>query len=167
MNSVDMVIATVAVVFGVLGLYWGVIRQVLSFVGLIAGIAFATRYGSEIGDWLSSFVDNLPLANVIGFVIVLAAVSSIASLLASLLRRFVGLLFLGFVDHLLGGVLGLLQGLLACMVVLALASTLAIPAWQESLAESQIAPLLMRGFSFVIPLLPESVQFATQWFLQR
>jgi membrane protein required for colicin V production len=162
MNSIDTIIIFVALLFGVLGLYWGLIRQVLAVAGLIAGVIFASRYGSVVADALVPFVDNEGLASVLGFVIVLVAVSSIASLLASLLRRFVGLLFLGRLDHILGAVLGLLQGLLACTVILLLAATFPLPLWTPAVADSRFAPALVRAFSFILPLLPNSFHLAAQ-----
>jgi membrane protein required for colicin V production len=162
MNSIDIIIAIVALLFGVLGVYWGLIRQVLALVGLIAGIVLASRYSGTVGDALSSFVNNDMLALVLGFALVLIAVSSAASLLASLLRRFVGLLFLGWLDHLIGGLLGLLQGLLACTVILLVAATFPLALWTPAVADSQFAPTLVRAFSFLLPLLPNSFHLAAQ-----
>src|SRR5262245_49883444 len=110
MSSVDTTIIIVVLLSGALGIYWGFIRQVLSLAGLVAGLVFASRYSASVADALSSFVTNDALARVLGFAIVLIGVSAAASLLASLLRRFAGLLFLGWLDHLVGGVLGVFQG---------------------------------------------------------
>lgn len=162
MNSIDIIIVVVALLFGALGLYWGLIRQVLALVGLIAGVVFASRYGGAVADALSSFVSSEMLAGMLGFVIVLVATSSAASLLASLLRRFVGLLFLGPLDHLIGGVLGLLQGLLACTIFLLLGATFPLSLWMPAVAESRLAPTLVQVFSFMLPLLPQSFLLAAQ-----
>src|SRR5512147_2496735 len=102
MNSVDIAIIVVVLLFGALGIYWGFIRQVLALAGLVAGVIFAGRYGASVADALSSFVSNDALARLLGFVLVVIGVSAAVSLLASLLHRFVGLLFLGWLDHLAG-----------------------------------------------------------------
>jgi membrane protein required for colicin V production len=162
MNSIDIIIIVVALLFGGLGLYWGFIRQILALVGLIAGVVFASRFGGAAADALSSFVSNEMLAGMLGFVIVLVAISGAASLLASLLQRFAGLLFLGPLDHLIGGLLGLLQGLLACTVFVLLGATFPLSLWMPAVAESRLAPTLVRLFSFLIPLLPESFHLAAQ-----
>jgi membrane protein required for colicin V production len=162
MNSIDTSIIVVVLLFGVLGIYWGFIRQVLALAGLIAGVVFASRYGANVADALSSFITNDMLARALGFIIVLVGVSSAASLLATLLRRFVGLLFLGWLDHLIGGLLGVLQGLLACTVILLIAATFPLSLWAPALGASHFAPILVRTFSFLLPLLPESFRFAAQ-----
>jgi membrane protein required for colicin V production len=162
MSRVDTIIVVVILLSGALGIYWGFIRQVLALAGLIAGLVFASRYGASVADALSSFVTSDTLARVLGFGIVLIGVSAAASLLASLLRRFVGLLFLGWLDHLAGGLLGLLQGLMVCTVVLLAAATFPLALWAPAVADSRVAPVLVRAFSFLLPLLPDSFHVAAQ-----
>jgi membrane protein required for colicin V production len=162
MNSVDIIIIIVVLLSGALGIYWGFIRQALAIAGLIAGVVFAGRYGANVADALSSFLSNDVLARSLGFVIVLVGVSAAASLLASLLRRFVGLLFLGWLDHLIGGMLGLLQGLLACTIFLLVAATFPLSLWASAVTDSQFAPVLVRSFVFLLPLLPASFHLAAQ-----
>ena len=162
MSNVDLIIVIAILLSGALGIYWGFIRQVLSLAGLIAGLVFASRYGAAVADALSSFVASDTLARVLGFGIVLIGVSAAASFMASLLRRFVGLLFLGWLDHLAGGLLGLLQGALICTIFLLAAATFPLALWAPAIADSQFAPALVRMFSFLLPLLPASFHVAAQ-----
>jgi membrane protein required for colicin V production len=162
MSSVDTLIVVVILLSGALGIYWGFIRQVLALAGLIAGLVFASRYGANVADALSSFVANDTLARVLGFGIVLIGVSAAASLLASLLRRFVGLLFLGWLDHLAGGLLGLIQGLMVCTIVLLTAATFPLMLWAPAITDSRFAPVIVRAFSFLLPLLPDAFHVAAQ-----
>jgi len=162
MNSIDTVIIIVVLLFGALGIYWGFIRQVLAVAGLIAGVILASRYGSTVADVLSSFIRSDLLTQALGFLIVLVVVSSVVSFVATLLRRFVGLLFLGWLDHLIGGLLGILQGLLACTVLLIVAATFPSPLWTMALNDSRFASMLVRMFAFLLQLLPESFRFAAQ-----
>jgi membrane protein required for colicin V production len=162
MSSVDTLIVVVILLSCALGIYWGFIRQVLALAGLIAGLVFASRYGASVADALSSFVASDTLARVLGFGIVLIGVSAAASLMASLLRRFAGLLFLGWLDHLVGGLLGLLQGLMICTIVLLTAATFPIALWAPAIADSRFAPAIVRAFSFLLPLLPDAFHVAAQ-----
>jgi membrane protein required for colicin V production len=162
MNSVDIVILIVALLFGALGVYWGLIRQVLALAGLIAGVIFASRYGVRAADALASFVADDARAGLLGFALVVVGVSALASLLASLLHRFAGLLFLSWLDNLTGGLLGMLQGLLACTVVVLLGIAFPLPFLSAAVAGSQFAPLLVRLFSFLLPLMPTSFHLAAQ-----
>ncbi len=155
MSTLDMLVVGVIVLCGLLGIYWGFIRQVLSVVGLVAGLVLAQRYGGRAADALSSFVSNSALAQVLGFVFVLLAVSAAVSLLATLLRRFVGLLFLGWLDHLIGGVLGLLQGALVSTVLLLIAAFFSTELFVGALERSRVAPQLVHALgALVLVFLP-------------
>lgn len=164
MNALDILVIAIVGVSTLLGLFWGIIRQVLSIVGLVVGIILASRYGSNVAEWLSSFVRDVRVADVLGFVVVLIAVSSLASLLASLLHRFAGLLFLGWADHLLGGVLGFIQGSLLSTVLIAVLAANTNEAVSGALRDSRIASRIVQVFSFVLALLPESVRTSAQIF---
>ena len=158
MNTLDYTILIGAALFIILGIYWGLIRQVLSLVGLVVGVAMAGRYGPEVADWLSSFVADPVFAGAFGFIAVLLLVSAAASLVASLLRIFAGLLFLGWIDHLLGGVLGLFQATLAAAALLLGMATFPLPAWSEALGNSALAEPLLRVGGVFTPILPELFQ---------
>jgi membrane protein required for colicin V production len=163
MNTLDTLLVVVLVVSAGLGLYWGLIRQLLSVVGLIAGIVLATRYSGRVADALSSFISNDMATQVLGFLFVLISVSAAASLLATILRRSVGLLFLGWADHLLGGLLGLFQGALACTVILMVVALAPTERFASALADSRIVPWLARAGSLaLLPFLPDSFQAAAQ-----
>jgi membrane protein required for colicin V production len=163
MNTLDTVLIVVLAITAALGLYWGLIRQLLAVVGLIAGIVLATRYGGRVADALSSFISNDMATQVLGFLFVLVAVSAAASLMATILRRSVGLLFLGWADHLIGGLLGLVQGALACTVILMVVALAPSERFANALAESRIVPWLGRAGSVaLLPFLPDSFEAAAQ-----
>lgn len=155
MNTLDYILLFGAGLFTLLGIYWGLIRQVLSIVGLVVGVAMAGRYGPSVAEWLSSFLSDGLFARVVGFLAVLLLVSAAASLVASLLRIFAGLLFLGWIDHLLGGLLGLLQAVLAGGAILAVLQAYPQPAWSDAIAASTLADDLVFVGRIFSPLLPE------------
>ncbi len=166
MSTLDLIVVGVIALCGLLGIYWGFIRQVLSVVGLVAGLVLANRYGGRAADALSSFVSNDALAQVLGFVLVLLAVSALVSLLATLLRRFVGLLFLGWLDHLIGGILGVLQGALVSTVLLFIAAFFSADPLSSAMAHSRVAPQLVRVFgSAVLVFLPSQFHLPVQHLL--
>ncbi|RRR67454.1 MAG: CvpA family protein [Candidatus Viridilinea halotolerans] len=144
MNGLDLIILIVLGLFFTLGLYWGLIRQVLAVVGLIVGVMVAGRFGGNVADWLSSFISDPMVTGALGFLGLLMLVSSIASLIASILHTFVGLLFLGWLDHLLGGLLGLLQASIAVTVLVVVMHAFPLPLWNEALANSRFAGSLLR-----------------------
>jgi membrane protein required for colicin V production len=167
MNGVDVAIIIALLLSTALGVYWGLIRQVLSVVGLVAGVVLASRYGVDVADALSSFVRSAIVAQALGFTFVVIAVSSLVGLLATLLHRFIGLLFLGWLDHLTGGLLGLVQAALLCTVLLAIAAVLPNETVIDALDGSRVAPVLVRLFGGVLELMPESFRFSTQMMFEE
>lgn len=162
MSGLDLVLLAVLVLFTALGCYWGVIRQVLALVGLLVGIVLAGRYGAEVAGWLTSFTSNEMLASALGFVAVLVGVSALASFLASLLRLFVGLLFMGWLDRALGGLLGLVQAAVASAALLVAAITFPQPAWADAVHASRLGAALLRVGSVAALLLPETFRAAVE-----
>lgn len=163
MSTLDILLLTVIAFCGILGIYWGFIRQVLAIAGLIAGLVLANRYGTQVADWLSSYVTSSVLAQALGFLLIFIAVSAGVSLLATLLRRFVGLLFLGWLDHAIGGVLGLVQGSLICTVILLVAAVFPTDRFTNALIDSRLAPQLVRVIgTLVLLFLPAPFHLAVQ-----
>ncbi|NTW00450.1 MAG: CvpA family protein [Oscillochloris sp.] len=165
MNNLDVTLLIGAGLFVALGVYWGLIRQVLAIVGLVVGVAMAGRYGSNIAAWLSSFITDPDLAGIIGFLAVLLMVSATTSLIASVLRIFVGLLFLGWLDHLLGGVLGFIQAILAGTALLIALLAFSSPAWSEAVESSTLAHGVLRLGGAITVLLPALFDVAVRGFV--
>lgn len=165
MSGIDTTILVVVLFCGVMGLYWGIIRQVLSVVGFVAGVILAATYERDVADLLSSWVTENTLARVIAFILIMIAVSGTVSLIASLLHKLAGLLFLGWLDHLAGGVLGLVQGILICATALIVGVAIPNPLWSPFIHSSELAQPIVSAGSVVLfgfRLLPDSFQMASK-----
>ncbi len=162
MNMLDIIMACAIIFCAVLGSYWGLIRQVLAVTGLLVGIVVAGSYGPVVAAWLSSFTSSDAPAGAWGFILVLIGFSAFAGLIASLLHRYVGLLFLGWPEHLLGGILGLLQALLAGATLLAVLMAYSRPTWETVVATSWLAEPLLRLSILITPLLRDELRQAIQ-----
>jgi membrane protein required for colicin V production len=167
MNAIDWSIVGTLVIFTVLGIYWGVIRQVLSIVGLLVGIVAAGRYGPQAAMALSSFIADPAVTAIAGYVVVLGLVAIGAGFISAVLRFFVGLLFLGPLDHLLGGVFGLIEGVLVCAAVLVGMVVFPLPSYSAILESSQFANVVLMAGSWISALLPDAFQNVLQSFLNR
>lgn len=164
MTEVDLVLFIILGLFTILGLYWGIIRQVLAIVGLVVGFMLAGQYGSEVAMWLGSLITDPNLAQVLGFIAVLLLVSATTSLIASLLHALAGLVFLGWLDHLLGALLGLAQGLLAVTAVLIVLVVFPVEPWSGFVRSSLLAGWLLRIGEPLTMLLPDLFATAVRTF---
>lgn len=157
-----MVVLIMAGLFTLLGLYWGLIRQVLAVVGLVVGVIVAGRTSPEVTIWLSSFWPDPITAGAVAFFGILFLVSAIASLVASVLRVFIGLLFLGWLDHVLGALLGLIQATLAGAIMLMAMVTFPLPLWSDAVVTSVLAGRLLQIAAPVSNLLPDLFGLAVE-----
>lgn len=156
MSFLDILIISLVVSFSLVGAVWGVIRQVIALGGLLVGIWLASTFNSNVAAMLG-VINNPQVARGVAFILIVIGVSFVASLIASILYFVVGLLFLGWLDHLLGAGLGFIQGLLSVGIVLVGLLTLS-PDWtQQQLAQSFLADKVASGLTglTLLPAPPE------------
>ena len=100
--------------------------------------------------------------------IILLIVLFIFNLVGTILKQFIKLIMLGWVDSLGGALLGLFVGsLLAAAVFIAVgkwASTVGAVGVQDAIGESALAELLMDSFRLLLLLLPERFQVVKDFF---
>jgi membrane protein required for colicin V production len=112
MNWLDIVILCLAGIGLVKGLYDGVIKQVVSLVALIVGIFFC----GKVAAWLKTYIIGwgfpeqgvTVLSYVLGFLLIVG----ILILVGEIMHRVIGATPLGLLNHIGGGVLGVLIMLL-------------------------------------------------------
>lgn len=144
MNLLDVLIVIILALAGAAGIYWGIVRQLLALAGLAAGLAVAGRYGALAADALMSFVARRDIAEIGGALILLALVSGSASLLASLLQLYVGLMIAGKTDHGAGALLGVVHAALLIAALALIVHANPIEPWGSALHESPLATFLMQ-----------------------
>jgi membrane protein required for colicin V production len=171
MNWVDVTIVTAIVVSGVLGLFWGLLRQVAATFGLIVAIFLAGANYKALAGFLhpaegGGLIQDENMANIVAFVIIVVGVSLAVGVVASILRTLLGLLFLGWLDHLLGAALGILQMLLLLSVITIVATVFPVPGLSDAINNSALAPTLARPLSFIVDWLPPEfgvVRYLLNW----
>jgi membrane protein required for colicin V production len=144
MNFLDILIGIILALAGIAGYYWGLVRQILALAGLAAGLAVAGRYGSDAADALMSFTASRAVAEVGGALTLLALVSGSASLLASLLQLYVGLIVFGNLDHGLGAALGIVHAALLITALVQVIRAYPLEPWTTMVRDSTLASLLMQ-----------------------
>lgn len=159
MNWVDITILTTLAASTLTGLFWGLIRQVMSIVGLVGGIYLAGRFYEQVASVLhpsegGGLVADANWAKIIAFGLIVIGVSLIAGVVGSVLRLVSNLLLLGWLDHLLGGVLGLMNSVLLVSALLAVATVFPVPNVSQAVKESQVAHLVGNFTPVVLNLLP-------------
>ena len=153
---VDLVLLGIFLLSVLIGLWRGFVFEIVSLLGWLVAFIIANSAGPYLADLvpLSSTDPHLRLwaAYVIVFVLVLLT----CTLLARMLRALVAATPLSFVDHLLGGVFGMVRGAL----ILVVAATLVMlspyansTTWKSSHGALWLG-LALEGLK---PILPQSL----------
>jgi membrane protein required for colicin V production len=160
MNWLDIVILVCLVVPVFIGLKIGLIKAVLSLVGLIIGVVLASNLYKPLAN-IMGFISNENVANIIAFIIILLVVMVAATIAVRLLKFIASVTMLGWVDHLGGAIFGFLLGAILWSALLA--------TWvkffdTDLIKEAFIAGILLDKFPLILGLLPSEFDVIRDFF---
>ena len=153
MDAVDWILLAVLGVSMLLGMWRGLVREVISLAGWVAGFWIAQEWAPQAGTWLPLQGASEVLRYLAGFVTVFLVVLITSVVLGWVVSKLVSAVGLGVVDRLLGGVFGGLRGvmlLLTLAVVVSLTPMHTAPWWTGS----PVARSLVDGLQWLKPVLP-------------
>jgi len=143
MNWLDIVIIVVIALLGIAGLRQGLIRTVFGIAGLIGGIFLAGRYYHELAARL--FPSGATWGNIAAYAIIAIATLFVAGVIGWLLAKLVNFAALGWLDRVMGFILGVVIAGLLCAAILAIAVKF-YPGMEATISQSVIARSLVGGF---------------------
>jgi len=152
MNPLDWMLAVLLTYSVVRAALRGFFQEAFSLGGLVVGFLLACWLYQDAAKRLAGLITSLPLAQLAGFLLVLAATMIVAALLGKLLKKTASVVGLGFMDRLGGAVFGLARGaLLGAAILLSLIAFLPAGEWVRG---SKLAPYFLQAahaVSFVMP----------------
>jgi len=150
-NWLDILILAIIVIAFGLGLVKGFLRMIIGIAAAIAGLIIAAIYYRPFSHVFDRMFSSEVWAQLVAFAVIFIAVLLIGALISFLLSKVVkGPL--RFIDRVLGGALGLVEGVLICGVLVI--AQLAFPVDKEALMRSSLAPYcywLTKGMVQIIP----------------
>jgi len=154
-NALDIVVIVILFATLVLGLIKGLVRQLVGVGAVVAGLILAARYYDRVSAVFGRAFNSEKWASIIAFAVVFIVVLLVGSLISFLVRKLLpGPL--RFADHLFGGVLGLIQGvLISGVIVFAL---LAFPVNKPLLTESRLAPYCYWLTKAMVQIIPQDLK---------
>lgn len=120
MNWIDITILVLLAVATIKGLFDGFIKQVSSLLGIGLGIAFAGMFFRVFDPLFLRFAPGIPqvIATILGYIIAFLIIFVVVKLVGLLMKKICNAIFLGPVDTLLGGGVGILTCLLVVSLLL-------------------------------------------------
>jgi membrane protein required for colicin V production len=162
MEIFDVVLLIILAGFVFYGLFFGLIRTLGTFLGVLVGAFIASHFYLQVFSWVEPFAFGLNnLGKVVVFLILFSLVSRLTGFVFDLVDRVFDIIsiipFLKTINRLAGAVLGFLTGGLVLGLILYVAARYAIIGnfIGDWLVNSQIAPKLIKFASILTPLLPE------------
>jgi membrane protein required for colicin V production len=130
----------------------GIILELFSLGGLIAGILLASWNYEHVATILERFITTPATAEIVAFLLIIIGVMVLSTLLGKALNRTAHAIGLGFFDRLLGALFGFARGcLFGVAILMAIAAFLPHSAW---IANSRLSSYFLDGahaVSFVVP----------------
>ena len=161
MSWLDIVILVPIVIAAFVGLKTGLIKALLSLVGVVVGVILAGRFYAPLSEQLT-FISSEGVAKVVAFAIILIGAMVISLVLANLIKWAVSMMMLGWVNRVGGAVFGVFMGAITCGALLA--------AWVkffgagETILNSILASVLLDYFPMVLALLPAEFDAVRSFF---
>jgi membrane protein required for colicin V production len=156
MNAVDGVLLCIVLVSAIVGMWRGLVYEVLSVVTWVAAFVLAQAYAGRVAAVLPLGEMSAALRTAAGFAAVFIGCAFAGGLLAWLVKKMVSAVGLRPIDRVLGGAFGLLRGavvLLAVAVVVGMTPLQGQSGWQTS----SVAKVLGESLHALRPLLPDAV----------
>lgn len=151
--AVDWILLAVLGLSFLLGVWRGLVHEVLSLAGWVAAFYLAQMYAPQTGAWLPMEGSSQMLRYAAGFVVTFIAVLVATVLISWVVKKMVSAVGLGPLDRLLGSLFGLLRGvvvLLAATVLVGMTPMRESEAWQQA----QGAKWLQQCLHLLKPVLP-------------
>lgn len=146
LSTIDIILS-IPLAFGLIkGLWKGFVQEITSIVALVAGIIVAYFFSSLLQPYVKALFEvSTKNSEIIAFVAAFAGVYILVSLLGKMISKLLDFIALGSIDHILGGVFGLLKYVTIICIVLALINLLPpenLPNWYKNEEGSVLLPLL-------------------------
>lgn len=163
MSTFDIILIIIIGAFVVYGLFKGIIRMVGRVVGLIIGAYVASHFYLVLYEWGKGIANGHEnVGKIVAFILLFIVVSAVIDWLFSLLEKvFKFVAFIPgskYINNVLGGVLGFLEGAIAIGLILAVISkySLITNFFGFQIVNSRVAPFLIMIANVTAPILGQA-----------
>ena len=141
---------TIALILsGIWGCFRGLVRALLSLVGLAAASVLAVRGYPALASRLTPFITEVWVRQAVSFALIFLAVMAVTMVCSTLLRFVLRAVGLSLLDRLLGGLFGLVTVVLVASVLLMMGDQFSPTLRPQLEKNSVLAPLLFRNAEFL------------------
>ncbi len=158
MNPFDMAIVVILGYCVIRGIFRGLIKEVFSAIGVVAGFYVAYVYHETVSLILSEWITAPAYIHIISFVLLFCMVFLIITVIGLLLRFIVKIALLGVLDRILGAVFGALKAIVIVSLIYLLLSTFLPQGGRSMVLKSKLAPQVHAIGKGIVRVIPESTR---------
>ena len=162
MNWLDIIVVLIVAWFTFSAFWAGLIREVVTIVGVALGIVLAGFFYQDLADDVKLVIDTDNAPPIIAFLLIFGACALAGQLAAMVLKQTASLLMLGTFDHLLGAVFGFVKGIVIVEILMILFVTFPALGLKDTIDESMFGPLFLDGIPFLLKILPSEFDSAVE-----
>ncbi len=119
MQTIDIIISVLLVIGLISGLRDGLVKQVAGLAGLIGGLLLGRAFYMPVGEWLgTTFGISADASHITAFILILIVVPLLFSLVGWLVSKILSAICLGWINRILGGLVGVLKFALFAGIVI-------------------------------------------------
>lgn len=158
MNYIDIIFIVIIALLTFSGFRSGIIRAIGGIIGIFVGIYVANSFYPGLSAWILStfsFFHELG-ANILAFVLLFIVANRIFALLVFMLDKIFSAPILGFLNKLLGGILGFLAGIIFVVIIISVLAYFQIG--QDTLVNSRVTPYTDKVLNIIKPFLPQDLR---------
>lgn len=156
MTVLDYVLLAIVVLSALVGLWRGLVSEVVALLAWVVALGAAWLYASEVALMLESHITEPAWRQVAGFALIFVGVLLLAAVLRFLLRELLRAAGLGPADRMFGTFFGVARGLAIAFVLVLVGGMLGM-AKETWWVDSLFAPPLETAVIASKPWLPEVV----------
>lgn len=117
-NFVDLSIIAFCLLSIANGVIKGFIRDFASMVGVVLGFFAVAHYGRIVSREIEKIIPSSQYADILSFILILSIIFILCMVVGIIVRKFLHVSMLGWLDRILGGIFGLFKGLVLTALLL-------------------------------------------------
>ena len=146
MNLLDIAVIVVILSLGIFGLLKGATRAIFGIAGLIGGIVLAWYWYKSLASILSP--EGAIWSSVASYAIIVVSALILSTIISQLITKLISAAMLGWLDRIIGFILGIGIGLALCITFIAAISK--VPGTEGFISHSEIATFLIKQLPMLI-----------------
>ena len=157
MNLLDIIIIVILGFCLIRGIFRGIVKELASIVGVVAGLYAAYTYYTYVSRLLTQWISNSGYRNILAIFLIFCLVMIFIGVLGILIKYALKIAHLGWFDRICGAGFGSIKGILIVSVIIFMLTTF-LPGGTPVVRDSLLAPHVMMLSEKIVLVVPDDMK---------